>query len=141
MAGITEKASCTTVNKVCASGLKSIVFAAQSIRLGDAHVCISGGMESMSNTPFYLAGQPTRKPGLGYGGSYSMVDGIARDGLTNVYDGEAMGVCAELCANTYGISRQEQDTYAAQSFRRAIDATANGFFKQEIVPVEVRDRR
>ncbi|HVY74684.1 MAG TPA: acetyl-CoA C-acyltransferase [Puia sp.] len=124
---------CTTVNKVCASGMKSISLAAQSILAGDAGVMIAGGMESMSNVPFY---SDQLRWGNKYGNS-QLIDGLAKDGLTDVYDGKAMGNAAELCASTCGISRQEQDEFAIASYRRAQEAWNQGYFEEEVIPVEI----
>src|SRR6478609_1594245 len=114
-AGLPNEVNCTTVNKVCASGMKAIAQAAQSILLGDADIVVAGGMESMSNVPFYL---DSMRWGNKYGNSLA-VDGLAKDGLTDVYDGKAMGYAAELCASTCGISREEQDAFAVESYKRS----------------------
>nr|WP_293835348.1 acetyl-CoA C-acyltransferase [uncultured Arsenicibacter sp.] len=136
-AGIPAQAACTTINKVCASGTKAIMLAAQSIQLGLADVVVAGGMESMSNIPYYI---PKARFGYKYGNG-ELVDGLARDGLTDVYDQCAMGVFADRTAEKYGISRQKQDEYAIQSYRRAENATASGTFAAEIVPVDVTGRK
>ena len=136
-AGIPAQAACTTINKVCASGTKAIMLAAQSIQLGLADVVVAGGMESMSNIPYYI---PKARFGYKYGNG-ELVDGLARDGLTDVYDQCAMGVFADRTAEKYGISRQKQDEYAIQSYRRAENGTASGTFAAEIVPVDVTGRK
>ncbi|KND00437.1 acetyl-CoA C-acetyltransferase [Spizellomyces punctatus DAOM BR117] len=136
-AGIPHKVPCTTVNKVCASGMKSIIFAAQTILLGNADVVVAGGMESMSNTPYYL---PKQRWGSKYG-HQEVVDGVMKDGLTDVYHGYAMGVAAELCAKEHQIGRIEQDDYAIGSYQRAQAATKDGLFNDEIVPIEVPGQR
>src|SRR6187402_2555204 len=115
LAGLPNEVNCTTVNKVCASGMKSISLAAQSIRLGDADIVVAGGMESMSNVPFYA---DSVRWGNKYGNT-QFIDGLAKDGLTDVYDGKAMGNAAELCASTCGISREEQDAFAVESYKRS----------------------
>lgn len=136
-AGLPDSVNCTTINKVCASGMKSIALAAQSILLGDADIVVAGGMESMSNTPFYA---PAMRWGNKYG-DVSLVDGLAKDGLTDVYDGKAMGNAAELCATTCGITREEQDTFAIESYKRSQAAWENGWFKEEVIPVEIPQRK
>ncbi len=128
---------CTTVNKVCASGMKSIALGAQSIMLGDADIVVAGGMESMSNIPFYV---DSMRWGNKYGDT-KLIDGLAKDGLTDAYDGKAMGNAAELCASTCGISREDQDAFAIQSYQRAQAAWADGKFNEEIVPVEIPQRK
>src|SRR5579871_146841 len=136
-AGLPDSVVCTTVNKVCASGMKAIAQAAQSILLGDADIVVAGGMESMSNVPYY-------SPKLRWGNKYGdvvLVDGLAKDGLTDVYDGKAMGNAAELCAKECGISREEQDAFAIQSYKRSQAATNEGKFKDEIVPVEIPQKK
>jgi acetyl-CoA C-acetyltransferase len=136
-AGLPNEVNCTTINKVCASGMKAISAAAQSIALGDADIVIAGGMESMSNVPFYI---DSMRWGNKYGNS-SLIDGVAKDGLTDVYDGKAMGNAAELCASTCGISREDQDTFAAESYRRSQAAWNEGKFADEVVPVEIPQRK
>lgn len=136
-AGLPNEVNCTTVNKVCASGMKAIAQAAQSIMLGDADIVIAGGMESMSNVPFYA---DTVRWGNKYGNT-TLVDGLAKDGLTDVYDGKAMGIAAELCASTCGISREEQDAFAIESYKRSQAAWEEGKFNNEIVPVEIPQRK
>lgn len=136
-AGIGNNVPCTTINKVCSSGMKSIMFGAQSIMLGQNDVVVAGGMESMSNIPYYL---PTARWGSKYGHS-QMVDGLAKDGLIDAYGNMAMGVCADNTATKYGISREEQDEYAIRSYKLAAEATEKGWFKEEIVPVSVPQRK
>lgn len=135
-AGLPNEVNCTTVNKVCASGMKSIAQAAQSIMLGDADVVIAGGMESMSNVPFY---SPNMRWGNKYG-HVQLADGLAKDGLTDVYDGQAMGMAAELCANECNISREAQDAFAVSSYQRSQKAWENGAFNDEIVSVPIPQR-
>ncbi len=135
-AGLPDQVSCTTINKVCASGMKSIAIGAQNILLGDAGVVIAGGTESMSNVPFYAE---QMRWGNKYGNSL-MIDGLSRDGLTDVYDGKAMGNAAELCASTCGISREAQDAFAAESYRRSQEAWKSGHFKEEVVSVEIQKK-
>lgn len=136
-AGLPNEVNCTTVNKVCASGMKAISQAAQSIMLGDADIVVAGGMESMSNVPFYAG---SMRWGNKYGNT-EMIDGLAKDGLTDVYDGKAMGNAAELCAKECGISREEQDAFATESYKRAQAAWADGKFDEEVVPVEIPQRK
>ncbi len=136
-AGLPNEVNCTTINKVCASGMKAIAQAAQSILLGDAHVVIAGGMESMSNVPFY---SDSLRWGNKYG-NVSLIDGLAKDGLTDVYDGKAMGNAAELCARECGISREDQDAFAIESYKRSQSAWEKGLFQDEIVPVEIPQRK
>ncbi len=135
-AGLPDNVNCTTVNKVCASGMKSIAFAAQNILLGDSEVIVAGGMESMSNVPFYA---DQMRWGNKYGNSL-LIDGLAKDGLTDVYDGKAMGNAAELCASTCGISREEQDIFAIESYRRAQSAWKTGKFKDEVFAVDIQKK-
>ncbi|WP_461107233.1 acetyl-CoA C-acyltransferase [Spirosoma koreense] len=136
-AGLPATVPCTTINKVCASGTKAIMLAAQSIQLGLADVVVAGGMESMSNAPYYV---PKARFGYKYGNA-ELIDGLARDGLVDAYDQCAMGVFADQTAQTYAISRQEQDDYTTQSYRRAEASTQNGHFAAEIVPVDVPGRK
>ena len=131
--GLPDYVNCTTVNKVCASGMKSVAFGAQQIALGDSHIVVAGGMENMSSVPFYAE---QLRWGNKYGNSV-MTDGLAKDGLTDVYDGKAMGHAAELCASTCGVSREEQDAFAIESYKRAQEAWNSGKFKDEVVPVEI----
>jgi acetyl-CoA C-acetyltransferase len=136
-AGLPNEVNCTTVNKVCASGMKAIAQAAQSIALGDADIVIAGGMESMSNVPFYV---DSMRWGNKYGNS-NLIDGLAKDGLTDVYDGKAMGNAAELCAKECGISREDQDKFAIESYKRSQNAWEKGWFANEVVPVEIPQRK
>lgn len=136
-AGLPNEVNCTTINKVCASGMKSIALAAQSILLGDADIVVAGGMESMSNVPFY---SDTMRWGNKYG-NVNLIDGLAKDGLTDVYDGKAMGFAAELCASTCNVSREDQDAFAIESYKRSQAAVSGGKFDNEIVPVEIPQRK
>lgn len=136
-AGIREAAVCTTINKVCASGMKAIALGAQSIMLGDSDVVIAGGMESMSNAPFYL---PSGRTGIRYGNG-EILDAIVRDGLQDPYKKSMMGNTAELCAAKYTFSREEQDAYALESYRRATEAYQNGWFNDELAPVTISTRK
>ncbi|PVD52364.1 acetyl-CoA C-acetyltransferase [Terrimonas sp.] len=136
-AGLPNEVVCTTINKVCASGMKSIALGAQSIMLGDADIVVAGGMESMSNIPFYA---DSVRWGNKYGNT-TLTDGLAKDGLTDVYDGKAMGLAAELCAGECGISRKEQDEFAVESYKRSQSAWEKGLFENEIVPVEIPQRK
>jgi acetyl-CoA C-acetyltransferase len=136
-AGLHEKTPCTTVNKVCASGMKAVMLAANQITAGDADVIVAGGMESMSNVPFYL-------PNARYGnklGHTQALDGIIRDGLWDVYKDYHMGSAGELCARDMKISREEQDAFAIESYRRSREAQENGYFDAEILKVNIRDRK
>src|SRR5580692_2389025 len=135
-AGLPDQVNSTTVNKVCASGMKSIAIGAQNILLGDAGVVVAGGMESMSNVPFYAE---QLRWGNKYGNSL-LIDGLAKDGLTDVYDGKAMGNAAELCASTCGISREAQDAFAIESYRRSQETWKTGKFKDEVVAVEIQKK-
>jgi len=135
--GLSNSTPATTINKVCASGMKSIMFAAQSIQLGQNSVVVAGGMENMSAIPYYMA-----KGRYGYGyGNAELIDGLVRDGLQNVYDGNAMGCFADATATKYEISREEQDAYAVQSYQRSAAAWEAGKFATEIAGVEVKDRK
>ena len=136
-AGIPNTVPCTTVNKVCSSGMKSIMFAAQSIELGHADIIVAGGMESMSNIPYYL---PKVRWGLKYGEA-PMIDGLQKDGLSDAYDHQAMGVCADATAKKYEISREAQDEFAISSYTKAAESTEAGRFKAEITSVSVPQRR
>jgi acetyl-CoA C-acetyltransferase len=136
-AGLPNEVNCTTVNKVCASGMKAIAQAAQSIMLGDADVVVAGGMENMSSVPFYVE---SMRWGNKYGNA-TFIDGLAKDGLTDVYDGKAMGNAAELCAKECGISREDQDVFAIESYKRSQAAWESGKFTNEIVPVEIPQRK
>ena len=137
LAGLPNNVVATTINKVCASGMKAIAQAAQSIMLGDADIMVAGGMESMSNVPFY-------SPKLRWGNKYGdvvLVDGLAKDGLTDVYNNYAMGNAAELCAKECNISRGAQDEFAIESYKRSQNAWNEGRFDNEIVPVEIPQRK
>ncbi len=136
-AGISDNVPATTVNKVCASGMKAIALAAQSIQLGNADIVVAGGMENMSQVPHYL---PNSRSGFKYGNT-SLVDGIITDGLTDVYSQELMGSCAELCAAEYNITREDQDNFARMSYERSAKAWAEGKFNNEIAPVTVQTRK
>jgi len=136
-AGLPNEVICTTVNKVCASGMKAITQAAQAILLGDADIMVAGGMESMSNVPFYAE---SMRWGHKYGNS-SLIDGLAKDGLTDVYDGKAMGIAAELCASQCGVSREDQDAFAIESYKRSQQAVNEGRFENEIIPVSIPQRK
>ncbi|KAI7878311.1 acetyl-CoA acetyltransferase [Lichtheimia hyalospora FSU 10163] len=136
-AGLKDTTVATTVNKVCASGMKAVSMAAQSIILGNADVIVAGGMESMTNTPYYL---PKQRFGSTYGHT-EVVDGVLKDGLTDVYNDYPMGVAAEECAERHGFSREDQDNYAVESYKRAQAAYAAGVFKDEVVPVTVSGGR
>ena len=136
-AGLPDKVICTTVNKVCASGMKSIALGAQSVLLGDADIVVAGGMENMSQVPFYL-------PNLRWGNKYGNVetlDGLAKDGLTDCYDNQAMGFAADHCANENLISREDQDAFATQSYRRSQKAWEEGRFANEVIEVELPQRK
>lgn len=137
MAGLSNTTPCTTVNKVCASGAKSVMFGAQSILLGDADVVVAGGMESMSNVPYYL-----EKARFGYNlGHGQLIDGLVKDGLWDVYNNFHMGSAAEMCGRDCKVSREEMDEYAVESYKRAEQAWKNGWFRDEVVPVEVKGRK
>jgi acetyl-CoA C-acetyltransferase len=136
-AGLPDSVNCTTVNKVCASGMKAIAMGAQSIMLGDADVVVAGGMENMSRVPFYAE---QMRWGNKYG-NVTLSDGLVRDGLTDVYDGKAMGHAAELCARECGITREEQDAFAVQSYRRSQQAWEEGAFDAEVIPVSIPQRK
>lgn len=136
-AGLPTNIPSTTINKVCSSGMKAIIFGAQSIALGDNDIVIAGGMESMTHAPHYL---PSGRTGIKYGDG-SIIDGIKKDALQDPYDQSMMGQCGEICAEGEHIDRQEQDAYAYQSYVRARNAHDKGFFKDEIIPVEIPQRR
>ncbi len=136
-AGIPDNVPCTTVNKVCASGMKSIMFGAQSIMLGHNDIVVAGGMENMSAAPFYV---PNARWGYKYGDG-SFIDGLAKDGLADAYEQCAMGIFADRTAEKYGISREAQDAFAIDSYKRAAAATDGGFFKAEIVPVAIPQKK
>jgi len=135
-AGLSNNVACTTVNKVCASGMKSIMFGAQAIMTGDAEIVVAGGMENMSLIPHYVH----LRNGVKFGPA-SMQDGMQKDGLVDAYDNNAMGVSADLCASEYKISREEQDAFAIQSYERSAKAWEAGKFDSEIVPVAVPQRK
>jgi acetyl-CoA C-acetyltransferase len=136
-AGLSEKTPATTINKVCASGMKAIMIAADQIALGQNEIMVAGGMESMSNVPYYL-----EKHRFGSKlGNTEVIDGIIKDGLWDVYNDFHMGSAGELCAKECNISRAEQDAFAIESYTRAISAHESGFFKDEIVPVKVKNRK
>lgn len=136
-AGIPDNVPATTVNKVCASGMKAIALAAQSIQLGYADVVVAGGMENMSQVPHYLPGS---RSGYKYG-NINMHDGIITDGLTDVYSQTLMGTCAEMCADEYNFTREDQDNFAIESYKRSAKAWAEGKFANEIAPVTVQTRK
>lgn len=136
-AGIGINVPCTTINKVCSSGMKSIMLGAQSIMLGMTDVIVAGGMESMSNIPYYL---PKARWGYKFGDG-KIVDGLSKDGLTDAYGNMAMGVCADATAVKYKFSREDQDTFAIQSYKRSASATEAGKFKDEIIPVSIPQRK
>ena len=135
-AGIPDTVPCSTINKVCASGMKSVMLAAQSISLGDTEIVVAGGMENMSSIPHYLHGRQGTKFG-----PTTLEDGMQKDGLVDAYDKVAMGVCADACATKYGFSREDQDAYAIQSYQRSSEAWKSGKFSDEIIPVEIPQRR
>lgn len=135
-AGIPDNVPCTTVNKVCSSGLKTVMQGAQAIALDDAEIVVAGGMENMSLIPHYVHLRTGQKFGPA-----SLIDGMQKDGLVDVYDQNAMGVCADACAVEHNFSREEQDTFAIQSYQRSAKAWENGKFKNEVIPVEVPQRR
>lgn len=136
-AGLPQRTPCTTINKVCASGMKAIMFAAQSIQLGHHDVIVAGGMENMSRIPYYV---PQARWGYKYGDG-TIIDGLQKDGLSDAYSMNAMGNSADQTAMKYGISREAQDDYAANSYRRSAQSTEQGTFKHEITPVEVPQRK
>lgn len=135
-AGIPNTVPCTTINKVCASGMKSVMQAAQAIALGDADIIVAGGMENMSLIPHYFHARTGVKFGPG-----TLEDGMQKDGLVDAYDHNAMGVCADACASEYNFSREDQDAFAIQSYKRSAEAWEAGKFDKEVVPVEVPQRR
>lgn len=137
MAGLPDDVICTTINKVCASGLKAVALASQSIRLGDADVVIAGGMESMTNAPYYL---PKARQGFGYGNT-EVVDGLVKDGLTDAYDKVAMGTCGDRTADRYEITREQQDEYAISSYKKSAQADDEGLFGSQIVGVKVPQKK
>ncbi|KAL0275406.1 UNVERIFIED_CONTAM: hypothetical protein PYX00_003260 [Menopon gallinae] len=133
-AGLPKATICTTINKVCASGMKAIMIAAQSIQGNHQRICAAGGMESMSNVPYYLKRGPTSYGGL------NLIDGIVFDGLTDVYDKIHMGMCAENTSKKYNIPREEQDAYAIRSYKSSASAHESGVYKDEIVPVKIKKK-
>lgn len=135
-AGLSENVACTTVNKVCASGMKAVMQGAQAIMAGDAEIVVAGGMENMSLIPHYVH----LRNGVKFGPT-SLIDGMQKDGLTDAYDNNAMGVCADLCATEYNFTREDQDNFAIQSYQRSAAAWDAGKFESEIVPVEVPQRK
>lgn len=135
-AGLKNTVPCTTINKVCASGMKAVMMAAQAIQTGDAEIVVAGGMENMSLIPHYTH----LRSGTKFGPA-TLTDGMQRDGLVDAYDNQAMGVYADLCANEYNISREEQDNFAIESYRRSAQAWDTGKFDAEVVPVAVPQRR
>lgn len=135
-AGLPDSIPCTTVNKVCASGMKSIAFAAQAIQCGDADIVVAGGMENMSSIPHYLQGRKGQKFG-----NMQLEDGLLKDGLVNVYDGKHMGTCGDACAEKYDFSREDQDKFAIASYQRSATAWSTGKFDNETVPVEIPQRK
>ena len=135
-AGIPDTVPCTTVNKVCASGMKAVMQGAQAIQCGDADIVVAGGMENMSLVPHYLNGRSGQKMG-----NIELTDGLLKDGLTNVYDGKHMGTCGDLCATEHKFSREAQDEFAMESYRRSAKAWSAGNFKEEVIPVEVPQRK
>ena len=135
-AGLSTTVACTTINKVCASGMKAVMMAAQAIQCGDAEIVVAGGMENMSLIPHYM----NLRNGTKFGPS-TMLDGMQKDGLTDAYDNSAMGVCADLCASEYNFSREDQDAYAIQSYERSAKAWESGKFDNEVVPVPVPQRK
>lgn len=137
LATLPNNVICTTINKVCSSGMKAIAQAAQSILLGDAHIIVAGGMESMSNVPYYASHV---RWGHKYGNT-DLIDGLAKDGLTDVYDGQAMGIAAELCAAECNISRDQQDAFAIESYKRSQAAWNEGRFAEEVVPISIPQRK
>ena len=135
-AGLSTNVACTTINKVCASGMKAVMMGAQAIKSGDAEIVVAGGMENMSLIPHYVH----LRNGVKFGPT-TFIDGMQKDGLTDAYDNNAMGVCADLCATEYNISREEQDAFAIQSYNRSATASNSGKFENEIVPVAVPQRK
>jgi len=136
IAGISETVPCTTINKVCSSGMKAVMLAAQSIALGDTSIVVAGGMENMSLIPHYLHGRQGTKFG-----PTTLEDGMQKDGLVDAYDNVAMGVCADACATKFGFSREDQDAYAIQSYQRSSEAWKLEKFSDEIIPVEIPQRK
>ncbi|MEE9349455.1 MAG: acetyl-CoA C-acyltransferase [Flavobacteriaceae bacterium] len=135
-AGLPDTVPCTTVNKVCASGMKAVMLAAQAIKCGDADIVIAGGMENMSSVPHYVSSRKGQKLG-----NISMTDGLVFDGLTNVYDQKHMGTCGDLCASEHNFTREDQDAFAIESYNRSAKAWKDGKFDNEVIPVEIPQRR
>ena len=135
-AGLPNTVACTTINKVCASGMKAVMLGAQAIQCGDAEIVVAGGMENMSLIPHYM----NLRNGTKFGPA-TMLDGMQKDGLTDAYNNSAMGVCADLCAAEYNFTREDQDNYAIQSYERSANAWNSGKFDNEIVPVAVPQRK
>lgn len=135
-AGLSEETPCTTINKVCSSGMKSIMIGAQTIMCGDNEIVVVGGMENMSSVPHYLNGRTGQKLG-----NMNLIDGLVKDGLTDVYNKVHMGNCAELCAKDMNFSREQQDEFAIESYNRSTNAWEKGFFKEEVVGVNIPQRR
>lgn len=135
-AGIPNTVPCTTINKVCASGMKAVMQGAQAIALGDANIVVAGGMENMSLIPHYIYMRNGQKFG-----PTTLVDGMQKDGLVDAYDENAMGVCADACATEYKFSREDQDAFAIQSYHRSAEAWESGKFDNEVIPVEVPQRK
>lgn len=136
-AGLPDSVPCLTINKVCGSGLKSVMLAEQAIKCGDAEIVVAGGFESMSNVPYYLD-----KARSGYRmGNGTLIDGMVHDGLWDVYNNFHMGSAAEMCSKEMNITKEEQDSFAVESYNRALKAIENGYFKDEIIPVEIKDKK
>ena len=136
-AGLPDSVPCLTINKVCGSGLKSVMLAEQAIKCGDAEIVVAGGFESMSNVPYYLD-----KARSGYRmGNGTLIDGMVHDGLWDVYNNFHMGSAAEMCSKEMNITKEEQDSFAEESYNRALKAIENGYFKDEITPVEIKDKK
>ncbi len=135
-AGLNDSVACTTINKVCASGMKAVMLGAQAIQCGDAEIVVAGGMENMSLIPHYM----NLRNGTKFGPA-TMIDGMQKDGLTDAYDNSAMGVCADLCAAEYSFTREDQDNFAIQSYERSAKAWEAGKFDNEIIPVAVPQRK
>ncbi|MFZ1460131.1 MAG: acetyl-CoA C-acyltransferase, partial [Ignavibacteria bacterium] len=136
-AGLPDSVPCLTINKVCGSGLKSVMLAEQAIKCGDAEIVVAGGFESMSNVPYYLD-----KARSGYRmGNGTLIDGMVHDGLWDVYNNFHMGSAAEMCSKEMNITKEEQDSFAEESYNRALKAIENGNFKDEIIPVEIKDKK
>jgi acetyl-CoA C-acetyltransferase len=135
-AGIPDTVPCTTINKVCSSGMKAVMQAAQAIQCGDAEIVVAGGMENMSNIPHYMDGRKAVKLG-----TIKMTDGLLLDGLTDVYEQKHMGTCGDLCATEYNFSREDQDAFAIESYNRSAKAWSENKFANEVVPVEIPQRR